>query len=112
MTTHFSILAWQIPWTKEPGRLQSMGSQRDGHDLRLSTHTHVYMYIHVCIYICIYTHIYITEHIHSVYILFFFRFFYIISYYKILTIVVPCNISRSLLFILHVLVSICLIPNF
>ena len=28
MTTHSSILAWKIPWTEEPGRLQSMGSQR------------------------------------------------------------------------------------
>jgi len=32
MATHSSILAWKIPWTKEPGRLQSMGSQRVGHD--------------------------------------------------------------------------------
>ena len=32
MATHFSILAWKIPWTEEPGRLQSMGSQRFGHD--------------------------------------------------------------------------------
>ena len=31
MATHFSILAWRIPWTEEPGRLQSMGSQRTGH---------------------------------------------------------------------------------
>ena len=31
--THFSILAWEIPWTEEPGGLQSMGSQRVGHDL-------------------------------------------------------------------------------
>ena len=30
--THTSILAWRIPWTEEPGRLQSMGSQRVGHD--------------------------------------------------------------------------------
>ena len=30
--THFSILAWRIPWTEEPGRLQSMGSQRVGHN--------------------------------------------------------------------------------
>ena len=29
MTTHSSILAWEIPWMEEPGRLQSMGSQRD-----------------------------------------------------------------------------------
>ena len=32
MATHSSILAWKIPWTKDPGRLQSMGSQRVGHD--------------------------------------------------------------------------------
>ena len=33
MATHSSILAWKIPWTEEPGRLQSMGSQRVGRDL-------------------------------------------------------------------------------
>ena len=32
MATHSSILAWRIPWTEEPGSLQSMGSQRVGHD--------------------------------------------------------------------------------
>jgi len=32
MATHFSILAWRIPWTEEPGGRQSMGSQRVGHD--------------------------------------------------------------------------------
>ena len=31
MATHSSILAWKIPWMEEPGRLQSMGSQRVGH---------------------------------------------------------------------------------
>ena len=31
MATHSSILAWEIPWTEEPGRLQSMGSSRVGH---------------------------------------------------------------------------------
>ena len=31
MTTHVSILAWRIPWTEEPGGLQSIGSQRVGH---------------------------------------------------------------------------------
>ena len=31
MATHSSILAWKIPWTEEPGRLQSIGSQRVGH---------------------------------------------------------------------------------
>ena len=33
MATHSSVLAWEIPWTKEPGGLQSMGSQRVRHDL-------------------------------------------------------------------------------
>ena len=32
MVAHSSILAWRIPWTEEPGWLQSMGSQRVGHD--------------------------------------------------------------------------------
>ena len=32
MAPHSSTLAWKIPWTEEPGRLQSMGLQRVGHD--------------------------------------------------------------------------------
>ena len=32
IATHSSILAWKIPWTEEPGGLQSMGSQRARHD--------------------------------------------------------------------------------
>ena len=32
MAPHSSTLAWKIPWTEEPGRLQSMGSRRVGHD--------------------------------------------------------------------------------
>ena len=32
MATHSSILAWEIQWTEEPGKLQSMGPQRVGHD--------------------------------------------------------------------------------
>ena len=45
LATHSSILAWRIPWTKEPGRLQSMGSQRVGHG-RVTVHEHsVYIYI-------------------------------------------------------------------
>ena len=37
MATHSSILAWEIPWTEEPGELQSMGSQRVGLDLATKT---------------------------------------------------------------------------
>ena len=32
VATHSSILAWRVPWTEEPGRLQSMASHRVGHD--------------------------------------------------------------------------------
>ena len=37
MATHSSVLAWEIPWTEEPGGLQSMGSQRIRHDLETNT---------------------------------------------------------------------------
>ena len=36
MATHSSTLAWKIPWMEKPGRLQSMGLQRVGHDLATS----------------------------------------------------------------------------
>ena len=39
MATHSSILAWRIPWTEEPGGLQSMGSQNQTRLTQLSTHT-------------------------------------------------------------------------
>ena len=41
MATHSSILAWRIPWTEESSRLQSMGSQRAGHD---STHVRMHVW--------------------------------------------------------------------
>ena len=40
MATHSSTLAWKIPWTEEPGGLQSMGSQRVGHDWATSLSFH------------------------------------------------------------------------
>ena len=40
MATHSSILAWKTPWTEEPGRLQSMGLQREG----------IYVLIYLCMY--------------------------------------------------------------
>ena len=47
MATHSSILAWEIPWTEEPARLQSMGSQKVGCNL-------VTKQQHICMYVCIY----------------------------------------------------------
>ena len=61
IATHSSILAWRIPWTEEPGELQSMGFQRVGHDWAPNTftfnihiYTHTYL-IHKCtyIYVCL-----------------------------------------------------------
>ena len=42
MATHSSILAWEIPWTEEPGELQCMRLQRVGHNLTTHTHTHTH----------------------------------------------------------------------
>ena len=46
MATYFSILAWRIPWTEEPGGLQSVGSQRVGHHCatKQQQYTHTYTY--------------------------------------------------------------------
>ena len=44
MATHSSTVAWRILWTEEPGGLQSMGSQRVGHDWATNTHTHIELY--------------------------------------------------------------------
>ena len=42
MATHSSILAWRIPWTEEPGGLQSIESQRIGHNLSDLAHIHIF----------------------------------------------------------------------
>ena len=55
--THSSILAWRIPWTEDPEGLQSIGSQRVGHDWSDGAHTHSYIYTQKHTHI----HIYITE---------------------------------------------------
>ena len=50
--THSSILAWRTPWTKEPDGLQSMGSQRVGHDRSDLAH----------VYVCAYTYTWMCTH--------------------------------------------------
>ena len=40
MATHSSALAWKVPWMEEPGRLQSVGSSRVGHDFTFTFHFH------------------------------------------------------------------------
>ena len=44
MVTHSSTLAWKIPWTEEPSRLQSMGSLRVGHDRATSLSLFTFMH--------------------------------------------------------------------
>ena len=48
MATHSSTLAWKIPWTEDPGKLQSMGSQRAGHNWMTSIIT---CYSYLCVYV-------------------------------------------------------------
>ena len=45
MATHYSILAWEIPWAKERGRLLFMGLQRVGYVLATKQQLYVYIYI-------------------------------------------------------------------
>ena len=65
MAPHSSTLDWKIPWMEEPGRLQSMGSQRVGHD-RVTKLKVTQLYIHIHIYT------------------FFFIFFSFVVYHRIL----------------------------
>ena len=51
MAAHSSILAWRIPWIEEPGRLQSIGSQRVGHNCTTE---------HKCICACLITPVFVT----------------------------------------------------
>ena len=59
MATHSSILAWRIPWTEEPGGLQSMGLQRVGQDWATKhsiTYIYIYTHTYTLTYICILFH--------------------------------------------------------
>ena len=53
MATHSSIPAWEIPWTGEPGGLQSMGLQKSGTQLSDQT-AFIYIYMCVCVCVCVY----------------------------------------------------------
>ena len=68
MATHCGTLAWKIPWTEEPDRLQSMGSQSR---TRLSNFTFFLFYTHihvrVCVCVCVYMY---SKHMCSLYGLF------------------------------------------
>ena len=50
MATHSSILAWRTPWTEKPGRLQSLGLQRVGHNLATEQEQQQKLYAESCYY--------------------------------------------------------------
>ena len=55
MATHPSILAWRIPWTEEPGRIQSLELQRVGRDWGLTRiYTHIFKVLRLLLKNCIY----------------------------------------------------------
>ena len=53
MATHSSVLDWKIPWTEEPGGLESMGSQRVSHDLATNTETQAFFHDYVILLLMI-----------------------------------------------------------
>ena len=65
METHSSILAWTIPWTEEPGRLQSLGSQRAGHSLATEHQTYPYLDWMFVTWICRFIKIHQIVHLRS-----------------------------------------------
>ena len=61
MATHSSALAWKIPWTEEPGRIQSMELQSVRHDWATSLYT-LHINSHSCVLIYVQGHIYLYYH--------------------------------------------------
>ena len=61
MAAHSRILAWRIPWTEEPGRLQSIGLQRVRHDGSDFTHTHTHTHTHTQVTVTCLTSVSRTE---------------------------------------------------
>ena len=55
MTTHSSTLAWKIPWREVPGRLQSMGSLRVGHDWATELNWTELCWTFVCLFVCLFS---------------------------------------------------------
>ena len=81
MATHSSTLAWKIPWTEEPGRLQSMGSQRVGHDWETTLHFTSLLLFYICL-LLFHIFFFILELTFSLY---FFEKFQLLIYYFFMT---------------------------
>ena len=55
--THSSITAWRIPWTEEPGGLQSMVSQSEMTERLILSHTHTHAYLYMCVHAQLLSHV-------------------------------------------------------
>ena len=65
MATHFSIVAWRIPWTEEPDGVQSMGLQRVGHDWSDLAHMHTCELVHICELVVLHSILLFHKKMHS-----------------------------------------------
>ena len=104
MAIHSSILAWRIPWTGEPGRLQSMGLQRLK---QVSMHTYTHTHTHTHIYIR--THLYVYMSDKETWLSIAYLVFYILFYYGLsqdIRYSSPCYIVRPCLPILNIIAYI------
>ena len=84
MATHSRILAWRILWTEEPGGLQSMGSERIGHDwsdLAAAAHLNVTIKIFFCLSLLYHNCFYILDHLNFTHVLFVFTWFFSIEHF-------------------------------
>ena len=67
-STHSSTLAWRIPWTEEPGRLQSMGLQRVGHDWATNTGPSLSTFQSTILYLSFLAYFLTSVHLYSVFL--------------------------------------------
>ena len=65
MAAHSSILTWSIPWTEEPGRLQSVRLQSDMTEVTEHTHMHTHTRIHTHMHAHAHTHTHMHPHTHT-----------------------------------------------
>ena len=53
MATHFSTLAWKIPWTEKPGELHSPWGHKESDTTEVAQFACMHMCVHVCVYVCV-----------------------------------------------------------
>ena len=107
MATHFSILAWRIPWTEEPGGLQSTGLQRVKHN-RATKHSTAHVSIHTYIQnlLCSSLDGHLLARSYGSSIFSFYRSLHIFFFTLAVPVYIPTNSARGFPF-LHTFSSIC-----